>query len=230
MRLAALFSGGKDSTYAIYAAKNMGHDINCLVTIFPKSAESHLLHHPNIQWTKLQSNAMKIPQLTVESVDEKTYTETNVLAKILANAKQTHKIEGLVHGGIKSNFQKEQFEKICNKLNLKMISPLWQKQSEAYMDELLLNNFQFVITSVSTDGLDDSWLGRQVSKDDLVTLKYLSNKYSFNLDFEGGEAETFVVNCPLFSNPVKIKKGEKIWDGYRGRFEIVEAGLDNNAR
>ena len=64
MKLAALFSGGKDSTYSIYEAKQMGHDIVCLITIFPKSANSHLLHFPNIELTKLQSVTLKIPQIT----------------------------------------------------------------------------------------------------------------------------------------------------------------------
>ena len=59
MNLAALFSGGKDSTYSIYKAKQMGHDIKCLITVFPKSVNSHLLHFPNIELTKLQSETLK---------------------------------------------------------------------------------------------------------------------------------------------------------------------------
>ena len=83
--------------------------------------------------------------------------------------------------------------------------------------------------TVSSDGLDDTWLGKTISKSDIDTLKDLSEKYGFNLNFEGGEAETFVVNCPLFSNSVKINQAKKIWDGYRGRFEIMDAGLNYNA-
>ena len=67
MKLASLFSGGKDSVYAIHKAKLAGHQVECLITVFPKSSESHLLHHPNLIWTKLQSQSMKIPQLTSSS-------------------------------------------------------------------------------------------------------------------------------------------------------------------
>ena len=63
MKLAAFFSGGKDSTYAIYDAKKSQHDVKVLFTILPKSDESHLLHYPNIKFTSLQSESMKIPQL-----------------------------------------------------------------------------------------------------------------------------------------------------------------------
>jgi len=58
----------------------------------------------------------------------------------------------------------------------------------------------------------------------------LSQKFGFNLSFEGGEAETFVTDCPLFSYPIKILKSKKTWDGYRGRFEILEAKLDKHVR
>ena len=70
---------------------------------------------------------------------------------------------------------------------------------------------------------------KKIDKDDLIQLEKLSDKFEFNLNFEGGEAETFVVNCPLFSYPVDIIQGEKTWDGYRGRFEIVDARLDYDA-
>ena len=53
MKVAVLFSGGKDSTYAAYLAKQSGHDLQCLVTANPYSAESKLLHHPNIRLTSL---------------------------------------------------------------------------------------------------------------------------------------------------------------------------------
>ena len=63
MKLAALFSGGKDSAYAIYLAKKLGHTVDVLLTLYPYSDESHLLHYPNINFTSLQSKSMKIPQL-----------------------------------------------------------------------------------------------------------------------------------------------------------------------
>jgi len=229
MKLASLFSGGKDSTYAIYSAQKQGHEISCLLSVFPKSDESHLLHHPNIRWTRLQSESMCIPQLTITTDSDDTDVELFALETLLQNAKDQFGIEGLVHGGIKSNFQKDKFQTICSKLNLIAVTPLWNTDPEQYLDDLLNSKFDFVMTTVSSDGLDDSWLGKIISKSDLDTLKHLSKKFGFNLNFEGGEAETFVINCPFFSNPIKINKFEKNWDGYRGRFEIVDAELNYNA-
>jgi ABC transporter with metal-binding/Fe-S-binding domain ATP-binding protein len=229
MKLACLFSGGKDSTYAIHLAKKQGHDVVCLLSIFTKSEESHLLHHPNLKWTKLQSESMKIPQLTIISNSDETEDELIIMEKLLQNAKEQFQIDGLVHGGIKSKFQKEKFESLCLKLNLVSIAPLWGTDPNEYMNELLDSNFHFMMITVSSDGLDEQWLGKLILKSDIDILNNLSNKFGFNLNFEGGESETFVIDCPLFSNPIKINEFTKNWDGYRGRFEIVDAELNYNA-
>ncbi|NND87039.1 MAG: diphthine--ammonia ligase [Nitrosopumilus sp.] len=229
MKLASLFSGGKDSTYSIYLVKKQGHEISCLLSVFPKSEESHLLHHPNLKWTKLQSESMNMPQLFAKSDSYETDHELLLFEKLLIKAKKEFDIEGLVHGGIKSKFQKEKFESLCSKLNLISFAPLWNLEPFQYMKDLVNSDFEFIMTTVSSDGLDDSWLGKTISKNDIETLHKLSKKFGFNLNFEGGEAETFVVNCPLFSNSIKINQSKKIWDGYRGRFEIVDAEIDFHA-
>jgi uncharacterized protein (TIGR00290 family) len=97
------------------------------------------------------------------------------------------------------------------------------------MNKLVDSNFNFLMITVSSDGLDEQWLGKIILKSDIELLTTLSDKFRFNLNFEGGEAETFVIDCPLFSHPIKINQFTKNWDGYRGRFEIVDAELNCNA-
>jgi diphthine-ammonia ligase len=226
LKLAALFSGGKDSTFAIYQAKKEGHDVVCVVTIFPLSDESQFLHYPNLSMTILQAQSMKLPQLSSYTTSDDTKIEISELEFLLGQAKQVFGIEGIVHGGILSEFQKNHFENVCNKLNLKIISPLWNIDQKQYMKKLIESDFKFIITNVSSDGFDDSWLGREITIDDVDTLEKLSLKYGFNLSFEGGEAESLVLSCPLFASSLKIIQSNKTWDGYRGRFEITEAILE----
>ena len=230
MKVAALFSGGKDSTYSIYKVKQMGHDVKCLVTIFPKSSNSHLLHFSAIESTELQSRTLEIPQIISTLDSDELKEEMNVLEMLLEKAKQDFQIEGLAHGGISSEFQKKCFEKICEKIDLEIIAPLWKINAKEYMNELIDSKFKFILTSVSSGGLDETWLGKIISAEDVSELGKLSAKYGFNLNFEGGEAETFVIDCPLYSYPIKIIKSKVVWDGYIGRFEIEDAHLDSNAR
>tara|TARA_B110000014_G_scaffold113477_1_gene77879 strand:- start:431 stop:1102 length:672 start_codon:yes stop_codon:yes gene_type:complete len=222
MKLAALFSGGKDSTYAIYLAKQLGHTVDVLLTIYPHSDESHLLHYPNIRWTPSQATSMRIPQLIEKLTSTVPETESQILDKLIISAKENFSVEGIVHGGISSKYQKDNFSLICKKNHLEIISPLWNKDPESYMNELLSENFEYILSTVSSGGLDSSWLGRTIHENDLIELKKLQKKFGFNLNFEGGEAETFVTNCPLFEYPLEIVDSIPFWDGYRGRFEIME--------
>jgi len=205
LKLAALYSGGKDSTFAIYLAKQEGHEVKCLVTIFPLSEESQFLHYPNISITKLQAKSMKLPHLYGSASSNDTKIEVSELESLLMQAKKEFGIEGIVHGGILSEFQKNYFESVCKKL--------------------IESDFKYIITSVSSEGLDDSWLGRVITHKDIDDLEKLAITHGFNLSFEGGEAESLVLNCPLFSMSLKIIKSNKIWDGYRGRFEITDVTL-----
>ena len=229
MKLAALFSGGKDSTYAIYLAKKLGHSVDVLLTLHPNSSKSHLLHYPNIKFTSLQSESMKIPQLIEKTTSDDSQNESKKLNSLVTLAKEKYSIEGIVHGGIISKYQKDNFSIVCEQNQLEVISPLWNKNSESYMKELLDEKFEYIISTVSSDGLNDSWLGKIVDENGLDDLKKLHKKFGFNLNFEGGEAETFVINCPLFEKSLLIQDSTTEWDGYRGRFEILEAKLKDNA-
>ena len=227
MKVAVLFSGGKDSTYAAYLAKQSGHDLKCLITAEPESAESKLLHHPNIHLASLQAKSMELEHLTIQTNPE---NELDSVASLLKQAASKYGITGAVHGGIASVYQKEQFTIACKSANLSPIGPVWGMEPVQYMRSLLDFNFSFVITAVSAGGLDDSWLGRKMDAASLKVLHALSIKHSFNLNFEGGEAETLVLDCPLFSRELVIDAAKPVWDGYRGIFEIEAASLGEYAR
>jgi ABC transporter with metal-binding/Fe-S-binding domain ATP-binding protein len=224
MRLAALFSGGKDSTFAIYKAKQAGHEIACLITMHPAGDDSALFHYPNSRMTKHLAEAMKIPVLDFVSGIGK-HVESEALAQAVAKAKSTYNIQSVLSGGIASVFQKNAFEQACKEHGVKPVAPLWGADPEKYMSELLDSNFSIMIVGVSAMGLEKEWLGRVVDREALVQLVKLSKKYGFNLAFEGGEAETLVLDCPLYTKRLKIIRSHTRWDGQRGIFEILEAEL-----
>ena len=133
MKVAVLFSGGKDSTYAAYLAKQSGHDLQCLVTANPYSAESKLLHHPNIRLTSLQAKSMGLEHLTVDTDSE---NELDSLASLLKKAVSKYDIKGVVHGGIASIFQQKQFEAACRFV--------FRPSSMPRQDMLLFQRFPYI--------------------------------------------------------------------------------------
>jgi uncharacterized protein (TIGR00290 family) len=107
-----------------------------------------------------------------------------------------------------------------------MIAPLWNSQAGPYLHELFSEKFHIIFVSVSAMGLERCWLGKTFDRSSLVKLEYLSKKFGFNLLLEGGEAETLVIDCPLFkTKKISIDRARTHWDGQRGIFEILEASL-----
>lgn len=222
MDLAALFSGGKDSCFSIFESLRKGHRVKYLVTIFPENPESYMFHYPNIRLTRLQARAMGINHIIRESRGEKE-KELKDLKKALEKIKK--EIDGIVAGGIASKYQADRIGRVCSGLHLKFLTPLWRIEPNRYWRMLLKSGFKVMITGVSCQGLGEEWLGRVMDSQALKELKALSKKFRFNLSGEGGEFESLVLDCPLFSKKLKILKAEKIWEGDSGRYRIEKAEL-----
>jgi ABC transporter with metal-binding/Fe-S-binding domain ATP-binding protein len=226
VRLAALYSGGKDSTFSIFKAKQANHEIACLISLHPSSDDSLLFHYPNTWLTDLLAKAMRIPLSSFSVAKTSKEAEIDALEQALLEVKSKYDVEGIVHGAISSNFQNELFKRICHSNCLTMVTPLWNIQLEQYMNELLSTKFHIIFVSVSAMGLEKCWLGKPLDRSSLIRLSSLSKKFGFNLAFEGGEAETLVLDCPLFEKErIHIDKSQVHWDGQRGIFEILEASL-----
>jgi ABC transporter with metal-binding/Fe-S-binding domain ATP-binding protein len=209
MRLATLWSGGKDSTYATYLALKRGHKIKYLVTMFPEKEDSWMFHYPCIKLTKLQAKALGIKQIIKKTKGEKE-KEVKDLKIVLEEIK--NEIDGVVSGAIASTYQKNRIDKICNELKLKTITPIWQKSPEEILRAQLNSGFKSVIVGVFAEGFDESWIGREIDENCIQDLKKLNEKYGIHMTFEGGEAESFVLDCPIFKKKIKILKSEMIWD------------------
>lgn len=210
MRLACLFSGGKDSTYAVFWAMAQGHE-PVLLTVRPEPY-SMMFHHPNIEYTELQAEAIALEHKIIEA------TEDNWEEKLTEALKQM-KAEGLVGGAVASEYQRRRFEKVCESLNIPAYSPLWHKKEDTLKE--MLEYMEVYITAVAAEGLGKEWLGKKLNE--------LLEKKPKNIDafLEGGEGETFVADAAFFKKRIVIKDWDVEWDGIRGVAKIKNAELEN---
>ncbi len=223
MKTAVLFSGGKDSCLALfYALKST--DVKCLITLVSENPASYMFHTPNIILAEKQAESIGLPIIIEKTKGEKE-VELKDLEIAIEKAKEKYKIEGIFTGALASVYQTSRIQKICNGLNLECINPLWHKDPEQHWKELLKEKFVIIITSVSTHGLDRKWLGKIIDNESFNELKTLSKKFQFNLGFEGGEAETFVINAPFFKKRMEIIKARKEWKEDSGEYIIEKIKL-----
>jgi diphthine-ammonia ligase len=224
MKVAVLFSGGKDSTFALWCAQMQGWDINTLVTVFPKSEDSWMFHYPALKWTKLQAETIGIPQMTISTNGEKE-KELEDLSAGLSNIAKLSGIDAIVSGAVASEYQRTRLDNICEELGLKSFAPLWHKNQEQLVREEIESGFDFIITACNAMGLDAEWLGRKIGTPDLAELVKLNKRFGLNVAFEGGEAETFVIRAPLFKRSLSIVRSKPHWRGESGYLELQEVRL-----
>lgn len=228
MKVGALFSGGKDSTYASWIASRRD-ELACLITIFPESDSSYMFHYPDLDWTALQAKSMGISQLkeVTQGVKEE---ELRDLKRAIAKAVEDYRIKGLYTGALASVYQKSRVEKLCDELGLKCMSPLWGIDPAEHLRKIVTDGFQCMVVSVSALGLDENWLGRTLDARAVEELLELGKKYRFHAGLEGGEGETFVLDCPMFSERIEVLGGIRHWKGVRGFYEIMNAKLVPKSR
>jgi len=224
MKVGILLSGGKDSVYAAYLASQK-YELSCAITIESENKESYMFHTPNISLTKLQTEAMEIPHLIVSTPGEKE-KELKELKEALAEAKEKYSIEGIVTGAVASKYQADRIQQLCDELELFCYNPLWQIDQLELLKKLLENKFEVIISSIAAYGFNESWLGRTIDEKMIEDLKIVNKKTGIHIIFEGGEAETLVLDCPLFKKRLEVIEAEKIMTGEEtGIFQIKEIKL-----
>lgn len=224
MKVGALVSGAKDSIYAAYSASKK-HELVCLITLIPEKQDSYMFHVPNLHLVPKQAELIGLPLISIPTSGEKE-KELDDLKEAIQIAKDKYKIEGVVSGAIESNYQKSRIDRICKELELESIAPIWHMNAEQYMQRLVLEGFEVIIVGVAAEGFDESWLGKKIDRNCIADLKKLNEKYKIHLAFEGGEAESFVLDCPLFKKKIKIISAEKKMESEcTGVYEIKEIEL-----
>lgn len=222
MQVAALVSGGKDGLAALHRSLPE-HEVNGLLTMSSPNRDSYMFHTHNTSLVSLQAEAMDLPLLSAktEGIREE---ELQDLERLLKKAKENWEVQGVLSGAIRSNYQRSRLSQICQSLGLESIAPLWQIDEQQYMQDIA-DEFKTMVVAVAAAGLDESWLGRIIDRQTVQDLKEVKEEHGINLAFEGGEAETLVLDASAFDKKIEIKASSNHWDGMRGRLQVKEAQL-----
>ena len=221
MKIGALFTGGKDSTYSAFLASKE-NQLVCLMNMYSENKDSYMFHTVGDKLLEMQADSISVPleRHKTKGIKEE---ELSDLRDFISDIKERYGIEGIVSGALASEYQYNRINAILKDLKLASITPLWHVNVEEYLKDLINNGFHAMIVSVSADGLDESWLGKEINSENLAKLVELSRKYRFNLGFEGGEAETAVLDGPNFKYRIKIEKSSIVRDEGKAYINIEKA-------
>ncbi len=223
LKLGILTSGGKDSISAALIMHKQNYKLHCLINMQSENEDSYMFQSAGKNIIPLQAKAMNLPLITQTTKGEKE-TELEDLKQAIKKAKNTYNIDAIVTGALFSSYQRDRIEKICEELNLKIFSPLWHKPQDIHMQELIKNNIKAIICKVAADGLTKDHLNKKIDQN---LIKELKKTPMVNVAFEGGEAESLVLDCPLFkTHKIILEKTKKVMDStHSGELKILKATL-----
>lgn len=227
----ALFSGGKDSSWALHRAQKTGREIEAVLTAEP-AGDSYLFHTPATELTALLAESMGLqhrrfpvaaapeggPRDAGEQGDRELATLNEAIADLALN------VEGLVVGAVESDFQRTRIERVCEHHDIELYAPLWHCDPVATLEAMIAAGFDIRIVAVAAAGLDATWLDRRLNAEAIAALQKLSDTYGIHPMGEGGEYETLVVDGPHLDRRLEIE-AEPTWDGTRGQLQITDARL-----
>ncbi|KAI8098970.1 uncharacterized protein BX664DRAFT_377147 [Halteromyces radiatus] len=227
MKVIALISGGKDSAYNMMQCVAHGHDIIALANLKPPIAsgkdelDSYMYQTVGHDAIQYYAECMDLPlyrrdiigqPLAQESeykVTDKDETE-DLLYLLQDIMKQHPDAQAVSVGAIMSNYQRVRVEHVCARLGLISLAYLWERNQKELLAEMVDAGVNAILIKVAAMGLKPNiHLGKTIGQmyPELCTL---NEKYDLHICGEGGEYETFTLDCPLFKKRIILDETETI--------------------
>ncbi|NXP08035.1 DPH6 ligase, partial [Thinocorus orbignyianus] len=220
-------SGGKDSCYNMMQCVAAGHQIVALANLRPAEntgqtdeLDSYMYQTVGHHAIDLYAEALDLPLyrgfIKGTSVNTgKVYTtcqedEVEDLYHLLKLVKDKEGVEGVSVGAILSDYQRVRVENVCRRLDLQPLAYLWRRNQEMLLKEMISSNIQAIIIKVAALGLNpEKHLGKTLDQMEPYLLE-LSEKYGVHVCGEGGEYETFTLDCPLFKKKIVVDSAKVV--------------------
>ncbi len=228
MDVAVLYSGGKDSTFAVQHAIEKGWNIKYLISVKPTRKDCYLFHFATVEQTRDLSKILQIPHIYVKCKVADPVKEALIVKDVVENNQKEMKVDAVVLGG--TGLQETQLKSIQSALRPLKVEAFASHSGEDHdlvMEKMLNNGYEILITQIASDGLKE-WLGKRITKDNFAQLKKDSAKYGFHIGFEGGYADTLVTDCPLFSKKLILEDMSVVFeDDYCGHVVINKYRIED---
>ena len=229
LRVAGMWSGGKDSYLACQEAILKGFSVTSLVNFKWKEVENskpsivtslmssvlkrvsiskpykYVPHEVNPEIIALQAQAMEIPIVQPEVSWATFEDQFKTTIRKLEPA-----VEGVVWGaeGGQASVHMDRLRQISDELGVKMIIPLAGKSEEQNLEDFTQKGFEATIIVVDSDLLSEEWLGQKVDANFLQTIRRRSKETGVavgNIEFH-----TLVTDAPLFKKRLQVLKSMRV--------------------
>ncbi|KAJ3299867.1 ATP binding domain 4 [Borealophlyctis nickersoniae] len=194
--LKPLAESGKDELDS-YMYQTVGHDA---IELYAGCMNLPLFRR-EIRGSSKEQGADYMPTLDDEVED---------LFALLSDVKASiPEVEAVATGAILSNYQRVRVENVCLRLGLTSLAYLWRRDQKHLMEEMIESGLHAVIIKVAAMGLKEAHLGKSLQQM-YPHLVQMHERYEGHICGEGGEFETFTLDCPLFVKRIVLEEVERV--------------------
>ncbi len=222
MDVAIMFSGGKDSTFAIAEALKKGWNIKYLLSVKPTRTDCYLYHFATVEFTNLQAESLGLRHILVSCSVADPKQEAQIVRKIV----EKNPVEAIILGGV--GLQETQIKSIREAvfdMGVKVFAAHEGIDHAELVEKAIAEGYEIMLAAVASDGLDQRHLGLKLNKQTFPAFKKLSEKYGFHIGGEGGYYDTFVTDGPIFSKAVELVNPKVVWNNDSGYLQAESAVL-----
>ncbi|MFC1648849.1 diphthine--ammonia ligase [Nanoarchaeota archaeon] len=206
MKVAILYSGGKDSNYAVEFAKEKGWEIAYLLSVKPNRTDCYLFHFATVEHTPLLAKILGLKHHMLECTVADPKKEAEIVKEFVA----AHPVDAVVLGG--TGLQETQLKSIqeaLRPLHIEAFAAHAGYDHDLIVEDMIKKGYKFMIAQIASDGLGKDWLGTVLDKDNFDELKLLSMQHGFHIGGEGGYYDTFVLGGPIFDKEIEVGNFDK---------------------
>lgn len=221
MKVAVLYSGGKDSAHAIDYALRKGWEIQYLISVKPNRTDCFLFHFATVEHTPKVAEALGMKHFLLDC----TVADPSQEAALVKAVIEKNPVDAVVLGGVGlQETQLGSLQKALMPLGTEVFASHAGEDEEEIMRDMISRGFRIIITQFATDGLTMDWLGKELTLENFEKLKKLSQQYGFDLLGEGGYYDTFVIDAPYFPKAIQFVESHKVQESkYSGHLIVTNA-------
>ncbi|HEM8709766.1 TPA: diphthine--ammonia ligase [Acinetobacter baumannii] len=209
------FSGGKDSSLALYHAMQTGNVMGLIVMLEEQGQRSRS-HAMPLDIIRAQAQAIGLPVFMASS----SWNDyENKFINLLNEAKQKG-AEVLVTGDLDMPEHGCWHDRVTQTVGLELGMPLWLRPHREVVEEFIQLGFQSVVVTVNLKlGMKVEDLGQ------VLSLEYIQELENRGIDTcgEGGEFHTTVIDGPIFNKAIPVRKLDIV---YHEEYAFLPLELD----
>jgi diphthine-ammonia ligase len=199
-RAAISWSGGKDCCTALLRTCR-AYDVVAMITMFAEDGARSRSHGLRPEVIAAHAQRLGVHNLTGRCSWSSYTEEYTRLLREAAGMGITH----VIFGDIMGDAHRAWDDRVCAIDGLTPVLPLWGESTRALVEEFIASGSTAVIVTARAAHLDESWLGRSITRDAIGELEALG----VDPCGEYGEYHTIVTSAPLFAAPLELSFGAR---------------------